>query len=89
MWEQAIAAAAECILEGLARAKRCTIEGRSAMSLDLSNVEKTLRGVAPQHINVNLRVVDNYIKVRASPQSFAYCSLLSDWVIVGSCDIKG
>ncbi len=51
------------MLEGLARAsRRCTIEGRAAMSLDLSYVEKALRGVVPPGTRVSLRAVDNYIK---------------------------
>jgi hypothetical protein len=51
------------MLEGLARtSRRCTIEGRAAMSLDLSCVEKALRGLAPTAARVSLRSVDSYIK---------------------------
>ncbi len=63
MWDHAIKSGAEAMLDGLSRVRRCTLEGRAAMSLDLSHVEKGLRGVAPAQAMGGLRLVDTYIKV--------------------------
>lgn len=62
MWEHAIAIGSEAMLEGLARVKRCTLEGRACMSFDLSMVEKNLRFLCPSQVSVFLRTVDAYVK---------------------------
>ncbi|KAF8057730.1 CPK24 [Scenedesmus sp. PABB004] len=62
MWEAAVALGADAMLDGLARVGRCSIEGRAAMSLDLSAVEKGLRPLAPAAALSSLRAVDAYIK---------------------------
>lgn len=40
MWEHAVKLAADAILDGLARCKRCSVEGRAAMSLDYGYIDK-------------------------------------------------
>jgi len=62
MWEHAIKACSEVILDGLSMVKRCTMPGRSMMSLDLSYVESNFKFMVPAHVLVNLRIVDAYIK---------------------------
>ena len=36
LWQHAAAYVAESVLEGVARVRKCTLEGRAAMSVDLS-----------------------------------------------------
>lgn len=63
MWEHAIKGGAECILEGFSRVRRCTLEGRASMSLDVSGLEKALRQMqVPVQASSGLRIVDTYIK---------------------------
>mmetsp|Transcript_36959 Transcript_36959/g.104306 ORF Transcript_36959/g.104306 Transcript_36959/m.104306 type:complete len:1134 (-) Transcript_36959:234-3635(-) len=64
MWDKALDATAQTVLEGFSLVKRCTLEGRAGMSLDLQTLIKGLRGVAPDVLEVqtNMRIVDNYIK---------------------------
>jgi hypothetical protein len=40
MWEHAVRLAGDALLEGLSRCRRCSVEGRAAMSLDLGYIEK-------------------------------------------------
>ncbi len=59
LWEHAAAVVAAGLLDGLAAVRRCSLEGRANMSLDLSHVEKQVRwqGVPPmyaQHRGVRL-----------------------------------
>lgn len=63
MWEHALKACSEAILDGLSMVRRCTMQGRSMMSLDLSYVETHFKLMAPNEVLVNLRLVDGYIKV--------------------------
>lgn len=63
MWEHAVKACSEVILDGLSNVKRCTMPGRSMMSLDLSYVESNFKFMAPVDVLVSLRIVDAYIKV--------------------------
>ena len=63
MWEHAIKACSEVILDGLVTVKRCTMPGRSMMSLDLSYIESNFKFMVPTDVLVNLRIVDAYIKV--------------------------
>jgi hypothetical protein len=65
MWEHAAKLACDALLDGLSRCRRCSIEGRAAMSLDFGAVERGLRGMLPQGAAAggSLRVVDGYIKV--------------------------
>jgi hypothetical protein len=57
MWEAAVTLGAEALLDGFSSVRRCSLEGRAAMSLDLSAVEKGLRAVAPAAVMSSLRVV--------------------------------
>lgn len=57
MWEAAVQVAADAMLEGFGRVTRCSLEGRAAMSLDLSAVEKGVRHLAPATAAARLRVV--------------------------------
>jgi hypothetical protein len=67
MWEHAARLAADAVLDGLARCRRCSVEGRAAMSLDFGYVEKGLRGLLPAGASAgsSLRLLDAYIKVWA------------------------
>lgn len=66
MWDNAIKAAAEVMLDGLSRVEMCSMGGRSMMSLDLSYVENIFKVLVPDSVHVNFRVVDTYIKVSPS-----------------------
>lgn len=57
MWEAAVKVGSEAMLDGLGRVRRCSLEGRAGMSLDLSAVEKALRGLAPGAALASLRLV--------------------------------
>lgn len=63
MWEHAIGLAGELLLHGFSRVQRCSVLGRSLMSLDLTYVENLFKAFVPEDVVVNLRVVDTYIKV--------------------------
>ena len=64
---------AEVVLEGLARAgtkSRCTVMGRSAMSLDLQGLQRGLQGIAAgkqETVVSALRIVDAFIKAYYIP----------------------
>lgn len=47
----------EALLDGFSGVRRCTQEGRAAMSLDMSAVDKGLRAVAPPSALAPLRLV--------------------------------
>ncbi len=65
LWAHADAYVAEAVLEGIVRVKRCTLEGRAAMSVDLQGVGRALVALMPRGAPPpNLRLVDNYVKVR-------------------------
>ena len=44
VWDHAIAAGSEAMVDGLYRIKRCTFEGRASMSYDLAQVERYVSG---------------------------------------------
>ena len=73
LWQCGLQYTAEVVLEGLARAGargKCTVMGRSAMSLDLQGLQRGLQGIATgkQEMTTNaLRVVDAYIKAYYIP----------------------
>ena len=76
VWRHALQFAAEVTLDGLAHAGqkgRCTMMGRAAMSLDLQAVTGGLQSImaggtrnpaTAAFVADNMRLVDNYIKVR-------------------------
>src|SRR5690242_7406918 len=57
MWEAAVKVGADALLDGISSVRRCTLEGRAGMSLDLSGVEKGLRAMAPPSALSSLRMV--------------------------------
>ena len=76
VWRHALQFAAEVTLDGIAHAGqkgRCTMMGRAAMSLDLQAVTGGLQSImsggtrnpaTAAFVADNMRLVDNYIKVR-------------------------
>lgn len=56
-WEAALKLGAEAMLDGMGQIRKCSQEGRAAMSLDLSAVEKGLRPLAPPSALSSLRRV--------------------------------
>jgi hypothetical protein len=70
MWDNAAVAAAEALLAGLARVKKCTQEGRALMALDLQVVSSAMRRMAPPTAKPDaaLRTVDTYIKAFYVPE---------------------
>ena len=69
LWEHAIKACSEVMLDGFSMVRRCTMPGRSTMSLDLSHIENHFKFMTPTDVLVNLRIVDAYIKVPLCPLS--------------------
>ena len=64
LWGAAVAHVASLLLEGLAGVRRCSPEGRAAMSLDLQAVGRALAQAAPPGSSPPaLRRVDDDIKV--------------------------
>lgn len=63
----------DAILDGLGRVSRCSLEGRAAMSLDLSAVEKGLRPMAPATALSSLRLVSVHHELQAAGSSPAAC----------------
>ena len=68
-WRFGVSAANESMLEGFSRVKKCSIEGRAAMSLDLQMFASGLKKLAPQGFQVDLRLVDGYVKAFYVPES--------------------
>ncbi|CAD7701080.1 unnamed protein product [Ostreobium quekettii] len=62
LWEHAMAVVAEVVVDGLSRVEKCSMAGRSMMSVDLSHLENSFRLHVPDGVQVNLRAVDTYIK---------------------------
>eukprot|EP00210_Caulerpa_lentillifera_P008564 g8169.t1 len=67
LWEHALKTCSEVVLVGLSQVRKCTMTGRSMMSLDLSYVETSFRFMLPMEVHVNLRIVDSYIKAYYLP----------------------
>lgn len=57
LWEAALRVGAEAMLAGMGQVRKCSQQGRAAMSLDLSAVEKGLRPLAPAAALSSLRRV--------------------------------
>ena len=68
-WKYAVSAANESILEGISRVKKCTIEGRAAMSLDLQMLTSGMKRFSPKGFEPDVRLVDGYIKSFYVPES--------------------
>ena len=68
-WRYAVSAANESILEGFSRVKKCTIEGRAAMSLDLQMLTQGMKKFVPKGFEADVRLVDGYIKAFYVPES--------------------
>ncbi|KAG2485571.1 hypothetical protein HYH03_015735 [Edaphochlamys debaryana] len=63
LWEFAAAVVAEGLLTGLAGVKKCSLEGRANMSLDLSHVDRQMRAMGPPNFrSAAMMAVDAYIK---------------------------
>jgi hypothetical protein len=70
MWDNAATAAAEGVLAGLARVRKCTQEGRALMALDVSVLASALKRMAPPSSKPDaaLRTVETYIKAFYVPE---------------------
>lgn len=65
MWAVALGLLGDAMTEGLSRVRKCTLEGRASMSLDVGYVEKGLKGVVPpgaMHGFAGLRRADQYVR---------------------------
>ncbi|KAL1209511.1 hypothetical protein V5N11_020412 [Cardamine amara subsp. amara] len=60
---------AEMLVEGLARIKRCTDEGRVLMSLDLQVLINGLQHFVPTNVKPKLQIVETYIKGYYLPET--------------------
>ncbi|KAK3270668.1 hypothetical protein CYMTET_20948, partial [Cymbomonas tetramitiformis] len=72
LWEYSTEACAEKMVEGLARVRKCTAEGRACMTLDLQVIVSALKGHQQQlgggREPPNMRIVDTYIKAFYVPE---------------------
>lgn len=70
MWDNGTQAAAEALLAGLARVKRCSQEGRALMALDVQTVAASLRRLVPPTARPEaaLRAVEAYVKAFYVPE---------------------
>lgn len=72
MWENAALASAEAITNGLARVRKCSLEGRALMSLDVQVVIGGLKKMAPHpaypKLDTAMRSVDTFIKAFYLPE---------------------
>ena len=83
LWDPAAAHVATCLVEGAAQVRRCTLEGRGLMSLDLQAAAQQLHKVLPPESKANLRQADDYIKAskgeHCRPRSWEiFCTV---WVV--------
>lgn len=64
MWNHATAALCAALVDGFSRVKKCTLEGRSAMSADLQALGRAVMKMHPDHHAAaeTLRLADDYIK---------------------------
>ena len=64
MWGVATKVVAAAVVEGLSRVKKCTLEGRSAMSADLQALIHAVVRLHPSGVGAadSLRLADDYIK---------------------------
>lgn len=71
LWELAAATAAEQIVWGLSRVKKCTMEGRALMSLDMQVLLSGMKKLAPPGTRLDqyMRTCDTYIKAFYTPES--------------------
>jgi hypothetical protein len=70
MWDNATSAAAEQLLHGLARVKKCTPEGRALMGMDVQTVASSIKRMAPAAAKPELamRAVDAFVKAFYVPE---------------------
>ena len=70
-WKYVYSAVSSAIVDGLSQVKKCTLEGRAAMSLDLQAVGRVLHQTCPGRMDQNklnndssraIRYIDDYIK---------------------------
>ena len=66
LWHSAVEVASGGILTGLAKVKKCTFEGRAAMSLDLQVLASGLKQ-ARRDFEPNLVLLDDYVKAFYTP----------------------
>ena len=71
MWDNATSAAAEQLLHGLARVKKCTPEGRALMGMDVQTVASSIKRMAPAAAKPELamRAVDAFVKAFYVPEA--------------------
>jgi hypothetical protein len=71
MWDNAASAAAEALLAGLGRVRKCSQEGRALMALDVQVIAQAMRKLAPPPAKPDaaLRTVDTYIKAFYVPEA--------------------
>lgn len=63
LWLHAQSYVAESVLAGVVAVRKCSLEGRAAMAVDLQGVAHALSARLPRGVGLNLRLVDDYIKV--------------------------
>ena len=68
MFDDAIAATAEALVQGFAQHRKCTNEGRALMSLDLQTLSVGLRELRHGELPPNLDLVAEYIRAFYLPQ---------------------
>lgn len=61
-WRSVTGVVATAIVEGLSRVRRCTMEGRSRMMLDMQMLSGHLRSLVPRGVSVDLSLVDEYVQ---------------------------
>jgi hypothetical protein len=79
LWEAALRVGADAMLAGMGQVRKCSQQGRAAMSLDLSAVEKGLRPLAPATALSSLR------RVGLQPNWVMLCMLAACMVLFGLC----
>ncbi len=71
LWIAAMSQTADALCTGYARVKKCTLEGRAAMGMDLAYVEKVARQLLPagaaQAGLAALRRTDDYVRAYYLP----------------------
>ena len=82
-WRSVLGVVCSAIVEGLSRVRRCTMEGRSRMMLDMQMLSAHARTLVPPGCPVDTFVVDEYVQGFYLEVSVSGWERGDGWVIAG------
>jgi hypothetical protein len=82
MWVYVMEAVSEVLIDGLARVKRCSQEGRAQMSLDAQSLAQAAQKLRPDKGRVAMPLVEGFVKVemlKRTPLPYPFSLFALSW----------